>query len=290
MSHDIVGVQGAGVFNMSHDVLGFQGAGVFNMSHNIAGFQGAGVFNIAHDVRLGQGAGVFNIAGDVAGTQLAGVFNIAQEIRGLQAAGIFNGSGYVAGLQLGLINVADEIDGVQLGLVNIARDGANGLGAAYEPSNQYWQAYWQNGTRAIYTVVGAEMPQSELFAVVDHLVVTAGIGTRIGGRHGTQAYLDIEALAGQEIGSRLGKFEAYFSGGDESCLDPPYPELRLRLGLPLGGGIHLVGGLALDFDLKSWPMVPDGLKGDHASFTMPETQLFGESFTTYGRWFFGVRI
>jgi hypothetical protein len=286
MARDVHGFMGAGVFNLSRNVWGVQGAGVFNISGEIHGFQGAGVFNISDDVYGGQGAGVFNISGDVHGFQGAGVFNMADDVDGAQAAGVFNAADRVRGVQIGLVNIADEVDGFQLGLINIARFGVNGPGASFEPQTGYVWGWWQNGSRHLYTVISLGLPASDLFNSSDRLVGSLGIGSRFG--RNDDLHIDLEAVAAQEIGPDLDAFGRLFWDCDASVIGvvSPYPELRIRAGLPMAGKLELVAGLTMDFDLEDWPMVPDNLK---TGFSWSGS-CFGEGFTAYTRWFLGFKL
>jgi hypothetical protein len=180
------------------------------------------------------------------------------------------------------------MDGIQLGLLNIARDGVLGVGVAYEPSTSYLSAWWQNGTRLLYTVVQVEAPSTDLMTRADRLIVGAGLGTRLGGRYNFP-YLDAELLVNQEIGSRLADWAQVFQDCDASVvgLVTPFPELRLRLGLPLARHLSVVGGLTVDFDLASLPgHLPSALRSGYVA----PFKLFGEDITAYGRWFVGLKF
>jgi len=295
LTHDIRGVAGAGVFNIGHDLKGAEGAGVFNISHDVLGVQGSGVFNIAHRVQGVQGAGVFNMAEDFRGIQASGVFNIAGDLSGLQAAPIVNVAKRVEGVQLGLVNVADEVEGFQLGLINIARDGVQGPGLYYEPETDWLFAYHQNGSRRLYTVVTAGAPRDDWFSSSDGAVVSAGLGTRIGGRK-NEGYLDIEAAACQAYRPLRDSLDQLCAARSESGGDSAfarlassfslYPELRVRLGMPLIGKLSLVGGFSTDIDLGDCPNLPESRK---AGYLYRDT-WFGETFTAYTNWFIGFKI
>ena len=57
------------------------------------------------------------------GIQLSLASNHATDLRGAQIALFVNGARRARGLQLGLVNWADDLDGVQIGLVNVQRQG-----------------------------------------------------------------------------------------------------------------------------------------------------------------------
>jgi hypothetical protein len=295
LANDIRGVAGAGVFNMNRDLRGVEGAGVFNIAHDVLGVQGAGVFNIAHRADGVQSAGVFNMSGDFQGVQAAGVFNVAGDMSGLQVASIVNVAKRVDGVQVGLVNVADEVEGFQLGLINIAKDGVNGVGLYYEPDSDWLFSYFQNGSRHLYSVLTAGAPRGDWFESSDGLVVSAGLGTRIGGRN-HEAYLDIEAAACQAYRSVRDSFVELHHARGESEYDASfarfassftlYPELRVRLGLPLVGGLELVGGFSTDFNLGDYPYLPESRKSGYVY----GGTCFGEAFTAYTKWFVGIKI
>jgi hypothetical protein len=295
LTHDIRGVAGAGVFNIGHDLKGVEGAGVFNIAHDVLGAQGAGVFNIAHRVQGVQGAGVFNMADDFRGIQASGVFNIAGDLSGLQVAPIVNVAKRVDGVQLGLVNVADEVEGFQLGLVNIAREGVQGPGLYFEPETDWLFAYHQNGSRRLYTVVAAGAPRGDWFSSSDGAVVSAGLGTRIGGGK-NEGYLDIEAAACQAYRPLRDSLDQLCAARNEGEADSAvvrlassfslYPELRVRLGMPLIGKLSLVGGFSTDINLGDCPNLPESRK---AGYAYSDT-WFGEDFTAYTNWFIGLKI
>ncbi len=287
--HDVDGLMGSGVFNLSNNIRGAQGAGVFNIAGEVRGLQAAGVFNLSGDLVGAQSAGVFNMAGEVRGVQAAGVFNMAKDIDGVQVAGVVNVAGRVSGVQLGVVNVADELDGFQIGLVNIAKDGVNGLGLLYEPQSDYSWAYWQNGSRYLYTILGAGLPTGNLGSSPMGLVVAAGLGSRFGGRgHGYAPWLDVEILAAQEIGAELqAMYEAERAGlAWSGSFAPSWPELRLRLGLPLSHRLALVGGFVMDIDVGGASGLPTGLKTGWRR----DSSFFDANFTTYTRWYLGLKF
>ncbi|MBL8966987.1 MAG: hypothetical protein JNG85_08260, partial [Spirochaetaceae bacterium] len=278
-ARDILGVQAAGVFSTARDIHGFQASGVFNTARDLRGVQTSGVFNTARRVQGIQTAGVFNTAsgqvdgiqssgvfntaaGKVEGAQLAGVFNTAAgDVEGVQAAGVFNRARNVEGLQIGLVNIAEEVDGAQIGLVNISRAGVGGVGLAYDPLIEELGAYWQTGSRSLFTVFRASAPIADWGVANDRVLFSWGLGTRLGGRH-DWLYLDLEAAAAQELGPLIEAFGSM--DGTAACPRTvelrPYPELRLTLGVPLGGRLHLLGGMVVDVEIDGWQALPSRLK------------------------------
>ena len=290
LSRDVRGLQWAGVFNVSRKVHGLQSAGVFNIADGeLVGLQSAGVFNIADGGIAGlQGAGVFNIArGGIAGFQAAGVFNIAGRVEGGQAAGVFNKADRVSGVQIGLVNVAGYIDGVQIGLVNKAGNGVDSIGVTYEPASDFAYVHWQAGAPAVYTVAGIGAPSGDWFRDGSGFVASLGLGSRAR-CFGLNVDLDISAE--QAIGDLpYGSFDwsgDWASWGGWAMLRP-YPSVRLMAGLPLGRHFQIVGGLKADIDLDSLgDRVPEALKRGSSWRGM----LWGEGFTVWPKWFFGVKI
>ncbi len=300
MTRDVTGAEGSGVFNMARDVRGFQGAGVFNMARKVKGFQAAGVFNMAEDLRGAQAAGVFNIAHDVSapvqaagvfnlaegvhGFQVAGVFNIADDISGGQVAGVFNIADTVKGVQIGIVNIADEIDGMQFGLINIAGNGVNNLGILYEPDTGWFFAQWQSGSPRFFSTLGLAAQQEDWFVDLRGFSLYAGLGTRA---HVLSLNIDAEVYAVQPVLDLPLDESAWEYEGSWRNLRP-YPALRLTAGLPLfGSRSQLVGGVYLDIEIDSLgERVPEARKIGE-SWT---DCWFGERFTVWPKWFFGVKF
>jgi hypothetical protein len=303
LSRDIHGLQAAGVFNLARNVTGFQSAGVFNMvDRDFSGFQGAGVFNIVNGRFAGfqgagvfnignrvfapfQGAGVFNLVDEVYGFQAAGVFNIAGTVVGGQAAGVFNIAKRVNGVQLGVVNIADHIDGVQLGLINIAGNGVGSLGVTYEPLTNFFFAHLQAGTPYLYTVAGLGAASQDWGRNLDGFVASLGLGSRTR-LLGLNIDLDV---SGMQTLAGLPRDQAGCENWNPEAQNwfRPFPSIRLMAGLPLGGHLQLVGGLTADVDFDSLGnRVPEALK----TSSVWRAQVFGESFSAYYKWFFGLKI
>jgi len=155
---DIEGIQGTGLFNASYgDISGLQLSGITNVAkESIEGLQITGALNFAgSDVSglqisgLGNTAlgsieglmisggfnvakssssgllitGGLNYANELEGLAISGGANIANEMEGLQFAGLFNASKRATGLQIGLINYANEFEGVPIGFISYYGNG-----------------------------------------------------------------------------------------------------------------------------------------------------------------------
>jgi hypothetical protein len=113
---------------INHNVSFFDVAGLGTQTTgDLSGFQVAGIWNqTGGNVTGVQAAGIFNWGGnDMTGIQIAGIANYLDGngvFSGLQVACIANVVGRGTGLQIGLVNVADDLTGVQIGLANAARN------------------------------------------------------------------------------------------------------------------------------------------------------------------------
>ena len=114
-----------GLINILDDqAQGFQFALLGNRVEGpVQGLQFAGLANGADALRGAQIAFTFNVVSrEVVGIQLSSGFNHAHRGVGLQSASLVN---HVhdewTGLQLGILNVANQVHGAQIGLVNISR-------------------------------------------------------------------------------------------------------------------------------------------------------------------------
>jgi hypothetical protein len=288
ISRNVTGAQGAGVFNIvDRDLTGFQGAGVFNIVRgSVSGFQGAGVFNMAKKALTPlQAAGVFNIDDEIVGFQAAGVFNIAGSVSGGQAAGVFNAAKVVRGVQIGVVNVAGNIEGFQLGLVNIAGNGIRSVGVDYEPATDYFFARRQAGIQSLYTVIGLGAPSGDWFKNLDGFIASFGLGSRA---RLFGLTLDLDVSASQPIAGIPTDAAAWKDCGVAAWTRfRPYPTISLMAGAPIGGRLRIVGGLKADVDFDSLgDRVPEAQKQGGTW----RSSAFGESFTAYYKWFFGLRI
>jgi hypothetical protein len=208
----VKGVQTAGIFNLSKKLEGVQSAGIFNVNEGFRGAQFAGIFNAASEFEGIQAAGIFNAGGqfkglqasgilnaskgfsgaqlagiingtlDFKGLQAAGIVNVAQSFTGLQAAAITNVSKKVekGGVQLGLINIADECYGWQIGLINFSRTGVFEFGTSLT-SNENLRFSFNSGNRYFYTALAFSAPADYFDGeqIKEGIInVAGGFGTR----------------------------------------------------------------------------------------------------------------
>ena len=166
----------------SGSVFGLQSAGLFNTANTIRGMQDSGLFNISGNVHGVQAAGLFNISSKkMNGMQAAGLFNVAQEVSGIQAAGLFNCARKVRGVQVGVINIADENDGIALGVFNFIKDGMHHIGFNWDTNDRFdW--FIQSGTKHLFVTFGDSLDRDEISSSnIDYNnlthIVYAGLGT-----------------------------------------------------------------------------------------------------------------
>ena len=146
----------------SGSVFGLQSAGLFNTANTIRGMQDSGLFNISGNVHGLQAAGLFNISSKkMNGMQAAGLFNVAQEVSGIQAAGLFNCARKVRGVQVGVINIADESDGIALGVFNFIKDGMHHIGFNWDTNDRFdW--FIQSGTKHLFVTFGDSLDRNDI--------------------------------------------------------------------------------------------------------------------------------
>jgi hypothetical protein len=105
------------------DVFGVHASAIYARAAETRGVELAGIFAHASGIEGAQAGGLVSYSGDVRGAQAAGLLSIAKDVRGVQVAGLVSVAKVVRGLQLGVINVADEIHGGAIGLISIAKNG-----------------------------------------------------------------------------------------------------------------------------------------------------------------------
>lgn len=183
-AHDVSGMQLAGIFNSARDFSGLQGAGIFSAAHDFTGIQASGIYNSAFSMNGIQTSGILNYARNTKGLQVTGIGNVAADFEGLQVSGVFNYARTLkhGGLQIGVLNVANQADGIQLGLVNISRNGIMEAGMSLS-TNGNTRFTFTSGNRHLYTVIGACGSTRDFFTKHDDEenvsgIAFAGLGTR----------------------------------------------------------------------------------------------------------------
>ena len=132
------GIQAAGLLNfVTGDVIGAQFSGGVNHSRtNVSGVQ-VGLANVNHGFILGvQASALLNAANYTSGLQASPLVNISKtNLFGFQIGGlnyvktIYGPKSNVNlgnGVQIGLINISNEMDGWQFGLINVSRRSTKG--------------------------------------------------------------------------------------------------------------------------------------------------------------------
>lgn len=120
------------------DGCGIMISGLFNKTNNYKGFQMSGLANLTKNEMNGfQFGGLLNKAGDMQGFQFAGLVNIAKDVKGLQ---------------LGLVNIAENND-CPIGLVNIIKDGEMSIGITYDEIGSTIVGF-RSGGRILYGILG----------------------------------------------------------------------------------------------------------------------------------------
>ena len=104
---------------------GLQGSGLANYTGTLYGGQLALGVNVVRERMYGLQLGSFNLAACAEGLQL-GALNLVRALRGLQLGALNIATGRVRGVQIGLVNYADEAD-VSLALLGVTRKGGTHL-------------------------------------------------------------------------------------------------------------------------------------------------------------------
>ena len=175
---DAHALQVAGLGNIAGGkVYSGQVAGLANIAGgHVGGVQVAGIGNIAVGKVYGvQVAGIGNVGTKVKGLQVAGIANIAEDVTGAQIGGIVNIGRHVKGLQVGLVNISDEMDGIPIGLISIARkNGYRKLDISTSEALNA-QVAWKMGVTHFYNIfaVGGRFTEE-----IDYFSFGYGIGTQ----------------------------------------------------------------------------------------------------------------
>jgi hypothetical protein len=196
-------------------------------------------------VRGVQAAGSLNLAtGAVRGLQAAGGANIAVgTVRGLQAAGAVNVALAVdGGAQVGVLNFsAGDVNGLQLGIVNIAENADAAVGVLNILWGGTWDLEMSGGDTGIYSLAirnGGRRTHSYLSAGVHpggkRKVYAAGLGLGVHAKIAEPLQIDFDILGkGLHRGTLDGVGEQ-----DGSLL----ATARAVLAWELFDGVALVGG------------------------------------------------
>lgn len=130
LTGDARGAQVAGALNWAGGSLrGAQVAGALNVAgRDASGAQVAGAVNLAGGLAGLQVAGAVNVAGAMSGVQVAGAVNAASGAAGVQVAGAVNVASGTATVQTAVVNVSRQVNGVQVGVVNVAEDADYSVG------------------------------------------------------------------------------------------------------------------------------------------------------------------
>jgi hypothetical protein len=234
------GLQLAGIFGWaSHHIQGIQLAGVANQTYgNIDGVQASAVFNVARRQITGvQAAGLVNI-GKVEGLQI-GAINVSQEMQGLQV-GVLNIARNFKGLQIGIINITDNLDGESLGVAPLPRSG--GIHAMVWASNSlYGNLGVKFASRYAYSILSGALHSVDREGDPDGPIreIVYGGGLTLGAT--IPLPLDGFALSVDLGGYRLFRDDPTFSGHDELYklrLMASY-DIAPRLAPFIGGGVNL---------------------------------------------------
>ena len=270
----LTGLQFAGIANLVGDRLdwGGQFAGIGNYSgNNTLGFQAAGIGNYTGNDRMGfQIAGIGNYTGgDSLGFQSAGIGNYAGgNTEGLQIAGISNFSngdftggqigllninlgatflggqiglvnittGHLKGLQLGLVNYADDIDGAPIGLVNIVRKSKIGIKTLVNEVG-LTSVELRTGGKHIYSNLSFGY-RPRIGSVANQYAFGLGLGGHI--PINERFFVDIEGLS-QSL-------KEQFSGNHKFNM---LNTLRLKGGWKATDIISLIGGASLNVQVQA---------------------------------------
>ena len=110
-----------GLANVAFDQQNGVAVGLANWAGRKAAGVQAGAFNQAVDGMDGLQLGLFNTADELRGVQIGALNGAKATVRGVQA-GFLNSAQDVHGLQIGAFNLARHLEGVQIGLLNYAED------------------------------------------------------------------------------------------------------------------------------------------------------------------------
>lgn len=117
------------------------------VSGDFAGIQLSGLVARTRDNVEGvQISGLLNMAGSLQGAQISCLGNITRgDVDGLQISPLFNyAKGNVNGMQIGLVNIGNDIKGLPVGLINLYKEGITTIG--------FWQEI-DGGDQVYYSIM-----------------------------------------------------------------------------------------------------------------------------------------
>ena len=243
VNEGFMGGQFAGIFNAAGSFEGIQAAGIFNGSEGFKGVQAAGIINGGKNFTGAQLAGICNAGADFKGIQLAGIGNVSSSVTGLQFAGIANVSKKVekGGVQLGVINIAEECEGFQIGLINFSKNGVFEFGTSLT-SNENLRFTFNSGNKHLYTTLAFSAP-ADYFGgdeIKEGIINTgAGFGTRI---EVQKFNFDFEVLASAFIQGK----ETQNSTEENKDIDVQWcfvPQIRLSAGFTPVKHLNIFAGI-----------------------------------------------
>lgn len=220
------GIQIGGALNVvSQDVKGLQLGGAANIvGGDVLGIQVGGAANIVAGDVLGAQIGAFNLAGPKLGGLQIGAINLGQEVKGLQIGAINITSGQVKGLQIGAINISER-SSTSIGAINIFTDGWTQLEAWTQDGSQVLAGVRHGGDVFYSTYNIGVVPFGDA-----GLTYGIGLGWRL---------LQLERL---ELAGELGMQQIVPEWTQWGSMLNQY-RARVVLGLELVSGIEVFGGL-----------------------------------------------
>ena len=122
---DVKGLRISILYGVNRNVTGLDLGLINRTTGDFKGLQ-HGLFGVTHGRFTGwQHNWAVNVAeGEFYGLQ-TGLVNIVGTGEGVQASGIYNSAEYMSGLQVSLVNFAEDFYGLQVGLINVIRSKDN---------------------------------------------------------------------------------------------------------------------------------------------------------------------
>lgn len=260
------GIQASGLFNIvGEELSGFQATGAFNIVGNqLRGFQAAGGFNVVGESCVGfQGAGLFNVTGDnFKGLQAAGLFNVVgEELTGAQI-GTFNvAPRFSKAIQIGIINVSDEMSGFQLGIVNWNGE-THGIPVGFvNVSKREGRIRWINwGSNLCGINSGVKFEVGKIYSIValgyGNLMKDKGSALSYAGYYGWYVYR-AEVAIGVDVGYMYMDNKKIFTSSPEE------PDQNILIGrvhavYDISSTVSFIGGVGLSYVAERHRSFGDG--------------------------------